>query len=198
MFGKLARTRVAMFFSSSYSLYTISHQPLSPVQKNDADTADPDSLCDEARDKIGDLEQKLALANASNEMFEKEIRRLKSIIEGQSGEIDRLVEAKKKDQAHLEAESSDYRRKWIVLFEEKYMLEEKLARQKKELATLNKKVELAVLNKKALSAATSNKDGNGSGLDLLMAKIERQKKELARLNKQVEKKNNSACLAGPF
>jgi hypothetical protein len=36
--------------------------------QNDADTVDPESLYDEAAEEIGNLEQKLALSNASNEM----------------------------------------------------------------------------------------------------------------------------------
>ena len=230
--------------------------------QNDADTADPDSLCDEAGEKIGDLEQKLALANASNEMFEEEIRslksaiglqsqdvdrlnneskggkdkkqdhyleatisehtqeeeqklqpfdrqqirlgsmldrqekmqssndmfeeeiqRLKSTIEGQTQYIDRLIEAKKKknkEQAHLEAKITEYRKKYLTIFEEKSKFEEKLDRQKKELATLNKKV---------MSSTSSSK---GGGNPHLMARIERQKRELARLNKQVEKKSSMA------
>jgi chromosome segregation ATPase len=182
----VARTRVAAVFLHLHSSYA--RRQLFCCTQNDADTADPDSLCDDAAEKIGDLEQKLALANASNEMFEEEIRRLKSIIEGQSQDIERLNEGKKKkdkEQAHhLEAKISEYRKKYVTLFEEKDKLEEKLARQKKELATLNKKVELAVLNKKAIFS-TSNKGGSDSSL---MARIERQKKELARLNKQVENK----------
>jgi predicted nucleic acid-binding Zn-ribbon protein len=78
-------------------------------------------------------------------------------------------------QAHLQTNISDYRKKYVSLFDEKYKLEEKLRRQKCELATLNKKVE----------KSTKGKRGGGGGggcvnIDL-MARIERQKRELARL-----------------
>jgi hypothetical protein len=50
----------------------------------------------EAEENIRYIEQKHALANASNEMIEEEISSLKSITEGQYRVIDRLIEAKKK------------------------------------------------------------------------------------------------------
>lgn len=82
-------------------------------------------------------------------------------------------------QAHLQANISDYRKKYVSLFDEKYKLEEKLRRQKCELATLNKKVEK--------SSTKGKRVGGGGGVNFdLMARIERQKRELARLNKQVE------------
>jgi hypothetical protein len=193
--------------------------------QNDADTVDPESLYDKAAEEIGNLEQKLALSNASNEMATEEIKHLKSIIKDQSQEIDGLKEAKverdhlqaensdyreenlhnlikgihlvqdkeswaeekavmteeirclKSVQAHLQANISDYRKKYVSLFDEKYKLEEKLRRQKCELATLNKKVEKSTKGKRV--------GGGGVNIDL-MARIERQKRELARLNKQVE------------
>ncbi len=193
--------------------------------QNDADTVDPESLYDKAAEEIGNLEQKLALSNASNEMATEEIKHLKSVIQDQSQEIDGLkkermtkidhLQAENSDyreenlhnlikgihlvqdeeswaeekavmteeirrlksvQAHLQANISDYRKKYVSLFEEKYKLEEKLRRQKCELATLNKKVE---------KSSKGKRGGGGVNIDL-MARIERQKRELARLNKQVE------------
>ena len=196
--------------------------------QNDADTVDPESLYDEAAEEIGNLEQKLALSNASNEMATEEIKRLKSMIEDQSQEIDGLKKERMMKRDHLQAENSDYReenlhnlikgihlvqdkeswaeekavmteeirrlksvqaqlqanisdyrKKYVSLFDEKYKLEEKLRRQKCELATLNKKVEK--------SSSKGKRGGGGGGVNIdLMARIERQKRELARLNKQVE------------
>ena len=207
--------------------------------QNDADTV-PDSLCDEAGERIGDLEQKLALSNASKDMVMEEIEHLKSqavddfnelaeyrkenlslieekeelksaligveakvvvateeighlksVIEKQSQEIEDLNEANKK-RADLEVRAPDhlngglamqaqmcakmyaYQKTCMALVEERNKLEEKLRRQKHELATLNKKVQ-----------NTRDYNRNGSVSLDLMAKSDRQKKELTRLNKQV-------------
>ena len=203
------------------------------ITQNDTDTVDPESLYDEAAEEIGNLEQKLALSSASNEMATEEIKRLKSMIEDQSREIVGLkkerrmerdhLQAENSDyreenlhnlikgiqlvqdkeswaeekavmteeirrlksvQAHLQANISDYRKKYVSLFEEKYKLEEKLRRQKCELATLNKKMEKSSKGKRG--------GGGEGGVNIdLMARIERQKRELARLNKQVESRKST-------
>jgi phage shock protein A len=69
--------------------------------QNDADTVDPESLYDEAAEEIGNLEQKLALSNASNEMATEEIKHLKSMIEDQSQEIDGLKKERMMERDHF-------------------------------------------------------------------------------------------------
>jgi DNA repair exonuclease SbcCD ATPase subunit len=81
-------------------------------------------------------------------------------IERQKRELARL-----KEQSHREVETLKVGKNRVA------QLEEKIKRQRNELAVLNKKLQ------------SSNKRGS---LDL-MTRIERQKRELARLNKQVEK-----------
>lgn len=121
----------------------------------------------------------------------EEIVRLKSVIEEQSQEIKDLNKASTK-RAHLEVRLSEhlksglriqaqmhakmyaYQKKCMALVEERSKLEEKLRRQKHELAKLNKKVENSSNYKREVSV---NSD--------LMAKSDRQKKELAKLNKRV-------------
>ena len=249
-----------MILTPWHCLSSISTVVLQCVQ-SDTYTVDRDSLCDEAGERISDLEQKLALANASEEMAMEEIKRLKSqakddlkkladceskiseyqkeklvlieekckledkladeighlksVIKEQAQEIDGLNKACK-EQAQLEAQVSEHSKGNLTLLhelksameeigrlkslidqqakevagkddeankdrslaEEKAKLEEKLRRQKHELATLNKKVE----NSTKIKAGCC-------GLHCinlqLMARIERQKKELANLNKQV-------------
>ncbi len=135
---------------------------------------------DKFDNKSGGIEEKVVMA--------EEIARLKSVILEQSQQIKALNEASKK-RAHLEeriqtqmhSKMYAYHKKCMELVEERSKLEEKLGRQKHELATLNKKVQ----------NSSNCKRGDNVKLDL-MAKSDRQKKELARLNKQVAELKSKA------
>jgi predicted RNase H-like nuclease (RuvC/YqgF family) len=71
------------------------------ITQINADTIDLESLYVKAAEEIGNLEQKLALSNASNEMATEEIKRLKLMIEDQSEEIDGLKKERRMERDHF-------------------------------------------------------------------------------------------------
>ncbi len=178
--------------------------------QNDADTV-PDSLCDEVGERIGDLEQKLALSNASKDMVMEEIERLKSQA---VDDFNELAEYRKENLSLIE-EKEELKSALIGVEEKVVVATEEIGHLKSVIEKQSQEIEdLSEVNKKRADLEVRASDHLNGGLAMqaqmyakmyayqktcmalveernkLEEKLRRQKHELTTLNKKVQNTSN--------